>query len=300
MKRNKYYYNSSISFGNEIRRIEKYSFKGSKVEKVIVPINVEEIESKAFEECRNLKTVIIDNPNIKLENNIFKGCDLLSNIKLPEGMKSIPQGMFCECESLRRIDLPDSIIEIQDIAFANCINLKDIKFSNRIKEIGRMSFINTAITQLVIPDTVRRIGMDAFYSCRRLNEIYLSRNCFTLEESVFAECENIKEIIIPANVNLIKSNAFAKCESLTKITFIDEIPEINLYAFYNCKNPLTLVFKKPDMITAKDLTKFLHLILIDRVKGYKNTIIEEICKDYGIKFESLTEVGCDWEGHEGG
>ena len=77
------------------KAIAKGQFKGQNVCKVVVPKSVEEIQSEAFCECRNLKEVVFEKGSgLKtIGKSAFQSCINLKRICFPEGLESI--GQYC-------------------------------------------------------------------------------------------------------------------------------------------------------------------------------------------------------------
>ena len=110
-----------------------------------------------------------------------------------------------------------------------------------VTRIGYQAFSMSEITEVVIPNTVYRIGgnafrickflekvtmtdavteiwSQAFEGCRKLKEINLSENLETLPFSCFSWCDSLKSITLPHSINTIQSNAFKESHNLKAIT----------------------------------------------------------------------------------
>ena len=110
-----------------------------------------------------------------------------------------------------------------------------------VTSIGYQAFTLSTITQVTIPNTVTRIGgnafrickslekvtmtdavteiwSQAFEGCRKLKEINLSENLETLPFSCFSWCDSLKSITLPHSLKAIKSGAFKECHNLKTIT----------------------------------------------------------------------------------
>ena len=66
------------------------------------------------------------------------------------------------------------------------------------------------ITSVVIPNSVKRIGDDAFYCCSELSAIEIPDSVTEVDEFAFVGCSKVKKIYIPKNLTNIKSNSFSK------------------------------------------------------------------------------------------
>ena len=70
------------------------------------------------------------------------------------------------------------------------------------------------VETLIMADTVRRIEDDAFWGCRSLKFVKLSRNLEYIGAWAFATCESMTSIFIPQSCVEIDYEAFWKCKRL--------------------------------------------------------------------------------------
>ena len=83
---------------------------------------------------------------------------------------------------------------------------------------------------------VEVIGKEAFYYCTAITSIIIPDTVTSIEDWAFAGCENLESITIPASVKSIGKGAFNGCYSLKSVTFADgsSIESIADYAFNDC------------------------------------------------------------------
>lgn len=78
--------------------------------------------------------------------------------------------------------------------------------------IGHYAFdYDIHIERVVIPDTVRWIGINAFVDCTSLREVVLPQGLEALYTQAFGGCKSLARIEIPGNVHTIISNPFSGC-----------------------------------------------------------------------------------------
>ena len=70
---------------------------------------------------------------------------------------------------------------------------------------------------LIIPNSVERIGHYAFLRCNEITNVVLSSNLITIGQLAFAQCGNIREITIPSSVKHIQYHAFGDCTKIENI-----------------------------------------------------------------------------------
>lgn len=101
-----------------------------------------------------------------------------------------------------------------------------------VTEIGEEAFDKCcSITQVVLPDSIKKIENDAFCACYGLEKITFSKNLKVIGESAFWGCSSLRNITIPDSVVEIGESAFARCESVEKIILPSGLKKLNSGAF---------------------------------------------------------------------
>lgn len=91
------------------------------------------------------------------ENNLLQKVDL-SNTAL----EVIAVAGFAECPELSEVILPDTLIEIDTACFMNCSSLAEITLPESLVYVEQYAFMGTAMTEIIVPDSVTSIGYSAF------------------------------------------------------------------------------------------------------------------------------------------
>ena len=89
----------------------------SKLEGVVLPEGLEEIELFAFSCCDQLQFVNLPDSLIKIGENAFWNCKKLTEIRIPESVEYIGESVFESCEALLDIYTPDYIEKVEPFAF---------------------------------------------------------------------------------------------------------------------------------------------------------------------------------------
>lgn len=75
------------------------------------------------------------------------------------------------------------------------------------------------VTQVELPDTIQKIGVQAFQGCHNMTTINIPKNLRYIGAYAMHECMKIKSITLPKSLKGIGWGAFAKCFSLEKVVF---------------------------------------------------------------------------------
>ena len=99
-----------------------------------------------------------------------------------------------------------------------------------------------------IPDSVTKIGYQAFGECENLELATLPPNIEHLEHSTFAQCKMLTmRHGLPKNLKTIGSAAFAGCVNLEFESLPDGLKRIEIAAFSRCCK-LALTFLPPNLV----------------------------------------------------
>ena len=141
-----------ISLANEALK------SATKITEIAIPSTVKEIGSWAFSGCTSLSKVDLGNVQ-KISDQSFKDCTGLTSIKLPKTLNKDASGA----------------------PFAGCTNLKNIVLEEGMTVIPDYVCASTPITEIVIPNTAKEIGMWAFKNCSLLKKITILDNVENIE-----------------------------------------------------------------------------------------------------------------------
>mgnify|MGYP004675622569 CR=1 FL=1 len=169
----------------------------------------------------------------------------IKKIELPEGLKVIGPEAFCGFSSLEEIVIPSTVVSIGARAFEGCAALKRVNFPDGLKEIGCSAFSGylgwddypataPAIEKVILPDTVEKIGTDAFANCESLEKLRLPKKLDVIPEGMVQNCKNLCEVEMPEECRIIEDDAFASCAKLTAIRMPASVESMGRSVFYEC------------------------------------------------------------------
>jgi len=113
-----------------------------------------------------------------------------------------------------------------------------------VTEIGEEALIDCPCRSITIPDSVKRIGDNAFNSCRKLTAIVIPDSVESIGETILNGCNNIENATVPY---LGRSRTDTSSHAGSFVCFKDGIPGslrtlvitggtfIDEYAFYGCE-----------------------------------------------------------------
>lgn len=195
-----------------------------------------------------------------IENNeiTISDCDNDSygELVIPEKINNIPvryigDNAFLFCSNLTSVTIPDSVLNIGEDAFYlvnNVVYLGKAKGSpwgakshNGYVENGlvyndksKSELLGCFPSQkgdVVLPDSVVRIGDYAFYSCSGLTSVTIPNGVTSIGCYAFYDCSGLTNIVIPNSVVNIEEKAFWSCKRLTNVTIPDSVSYIGPDAF---------------------------------------------------------------------
>ncbi len=138
--------------------IPDYVCANTPITEIEIPSTVKEIGLWAFSGCTSLSKVDLGNVQ-KISDQSFKNCTALTSIKLPKTLNKDASGE----------------------PFVGCTNLKNIVLEEGMTVIPDYVCASTPITEIVIPNTAKEIGMWAFKNCSLLKKITILDNVENIE-----------------------------------------------------------------------------------------------------------------------
>lgn len=240
-----------------------YSYNETKpqIKRIVVNDGVTTIGKYAFNGCKRATSVYLSNTLAEIDWHAFANCEQLVNIELPDSLLAIRSSAFYRCSSLTSITIPKNVWIIESRPFYDCTNLSYIHVNNENesfrdidgvlykvsktwiyeKQEYEYSFTEllccpagSSLTEVLIPDTVTSIAMDAFANCTALLNITIPSSVTEIKSGVFFRCSNLKNIVLHDAITRIGSLSFNGCQKLQELNLPQELNYIDDTALGDC------------------------------------------------------------------
>ena len=193
------------------------------------------INSSTNELVSGCKNTVIPRSVTSIGNYAFYDCSGLISIEIPKTVSSIGYCAFRDCSSLISIEIPNSVTSIGSNPFTGCKGLVSIIVENANPKYdsrddcnaiiySEMNMMVSGCKNTVIPNSVTRIGSDAFQDCIGLTSIEIPNSVTSIDDYAFERCSGLTSIEIPDSVTSISSHAFSGCSGLTLISVYAFLP----------------------------------------------------------------------------
>lgn len=255
-----------------LETIGSRAFSGcSSLSEVAVPDSVTSIDRYAFSNCVNLKKITLGDYITSISSSVFQGCTALEYIEIPNSVKSIDDRAFYGCSALEEMEIPSNVESIGDYVFSECTSLSavnvdygNMSYSSQdgvlfdknkteliyyplgrkggysipygVSVIADYAFYYSAVTDILIPNTVTNIGEWAFGYCLNLMNIDIPNSVENIGYASFSNCINLKSIELHEGLLSIDSWAFQYCTSLEKISIPDSVISMDWPTFSYCES----------------------------------------------------------------
>jgi len=273
---------------------------------VTIPDGVTEIGLRTFFDCRNLEKVNIPESVTTIGGEAFRDCYSIKEIKIPDSVTAIGHEAFYSCSNLNSIIMPVGGVNIQWGAFYKCgyydvdnnwygdalyigrhlISVRSTASGEFVIRHGTVSVAghafeeNTEITNVIIPDSVRVLGDQAFQGCKGLTEIFIPNNVTYLGVNAFMNCTGLENITIPSATTSVSKAAFQLCSGLKRVIIQDGTTSLKEYCFSPCVELKSVII--PESVTEIDRYAFNDCKQLETIYYWGTKAQwEEIKKGYG-------------------
>ena len=233
-------------YANPLNNGAKLYVANSVVNDAVIPESAEAIKPFTFYNYDYLTSVSIPETIEEIGDFSFFGCSALVNITIPGSVQKIGEYAFCSCDSLKSATLLEGVQQMSKGVFSNCSSLQKITLSSTLEEIDYDVFYNNNSLSSVYINDIKGWVSCKFVSEQSnplyfAEELYLNNELLTdivLPETIekigdyaFANYKKLSSIVIPESVSHIGTSAFSNCESLNNVTVYGTNANLNYEQF---------------------------------------------------------------------
>ena len=263
-----YHRTNQIVLNDGLEYIGEEAFKlavsnGLSQQELVIPNSVTYIGAGAFAEA-NISSVIISDNVERLGDKAFAGCGVfyihlpsklkylgqqalqnnsVFNLELPNGLEFIGKLALASTRR-KRLVIPQSVKTIEEQAFSYALT-DTFDIQAPLDSIPQRAFEGCqSIRQVVLPPTIKKIGVSAFSNCREMEDCKLPEGLEEIREWAFADCRHMMEWHIPSTVCKIELGAFSGDNMWGKVYIYAKEPpaETHEWAFRSWKMSESVLF----------------------------------------------------------
>ncbi|HAQ62835.1 MAG TPA: hypothetical protein DCR23_00055 [Ruminococcaceae bacterium] len=147
--------------GMLVETIGEEAFANGEYKSVVLPESIKTIKSRAFVNCAKLNKVLLNYGLSIIEEYAFCSCKSLRKLDLPKTINRI-EGYFIDGTKISSLFIPASLTHIMPYFCHGVKSLSSVYIEEGVEYIDSKAFSDTNIKKVVIPNSVKRIGTDAF------------------------------------------------------------------------------------------------------------------------------------------
>ena len=128
--------------------VNEEAFQTMDMKEIIIPDTVETIGENAFNECENLKTIVMPAALKEIKAPLGSNLEQLKKVDFSKvtQLKVIPKNIFGDgCDKLKELMIPNGVTEIEDDAFECLGKLKRLFLPPTLESIGDLELTNFSI-----------------------------------------------------------------------------------------------------------------------------------------------------------
>lgn len=165
------------------------------------------------------------------------GTIVLPNVGYVEEYGLIPiRSIMAELDYMKptRVIVPEGYFEVNWF-LTDCDAVTEVVLPSTLKAVGYGSFKGcTSLTSIDLPESVEQIGQRAFSGCTGLTELHIPEGVAEIGQYAFAGCTALTELNLPQGVRRIEEGTFLNCKMLTPDSLPSGLTYIGTSAFEGC------------------------------------------------------------------
>lgn len=210
----------------------------SLLERIIVPHEIVEIEAFFAQDCKSLQFFSFGEYLSNIGQRAFAGCTRLTEIVLPLALSVIGDEAFSGCRNLSRAVLPNNLkIDMGQGVFKGSTNINQIamgvNYSLGYLFGGSNKNIPATVKNIIINEGFTMLPQKFFVDCSYIEIVELPNTLNRIGGQAFMNCGNLNTVKI-RRVEIIEDKAFWNCNGLKSVEIqSQEPPSIEQYTFWS-------------------------------------------------------------------
>lgn len=217
-----------------IRIISRFSFAGQTHLKEIALGGTTEIGASAFQGCESLTEIDLPDSLLVIGNRAFESSGLTS-LTIPANVTSIGDSFLDSCSAFTTLRVAQGNVSYtfengllyenaaQALVYSDPALVGAITVREGTVSIAGSVFRGRGITAVTLPDSLKKIGDQAFRDCRQLMTVNLPEGLTAIGDSAFGYCTLLENVVLPETLTSLGDSAFQCCMSLTEMTVPDGV-----------------------------------------------------------------------------
>lgn len=254
-----------------ITSIEDSAFFGLEAKEIHLSKNIQSVAADAFLQCRTLERISVDK-----DSAYYVSHDGVLYSKKNE-LAAMPYGF-----NSTAYEIIDGTVGILKGAFLES-RITDITCPESLKTIGDEAFLRSRISNITFQGGIESIGSSTFKNCSSLRHIDLTGLISMGSEAFYST--GLTEIDIPSTLKEVSTNAFYFNFKLQKITLHEGLETIGIQAF--CGSPIISIAFPSTLKNIKESAFALcqDLVTVEFNEGLET--IDSLAFDRAAKIRSI-------------
>ena len=218
----------SVAIPNSVTTIGDNAFMGcSGLTSIALPDAVTMVGVGTFQGCSSLASVTFGPSVTTIGNVAFEGCSSLTALYIPNAVTMLGNWAFCNCTSLDSLYIGTSVAYLFQNTFSGCNSVHYLHYNARNASCSyysagtyHSSLPVSALTQLVIGDSVQSVPQYAFADALLLDSVYIGSAVTSIDANAFSGTANVHHLYYNTNhftTATFPTSAFASFNTLTKL-----------------------------------------------------------------------------------
>lgn len=248
---------------------ERAFYNCTKLNEIIIPGYVEEVEAYAFYGCSKAARIVfaegaIDGMELIVGDYAFAEMIGLKEVVFKDGsvVTKLGKYAFANASGLRAFTVPATMTDIGDYAFDNAGGLRSVSFAPNGKDLTFGNYVFNdckALVEVSLPATVVKLNLGVFDGCVNISNVFVddeSEYYKDIDGIVFSkdgkellffpkgrQGDANGEYVLPEGVESISEGAFKGMRYIEKIVVRNTVTHIGKSAFANSMQLATLEFE---------------------------------------------------------